>query len=94
MRRRDMIQRWTEFDPEGTKPGHPLVEIADDRRVLIEHHQGVVAYGCAEICVRVRFGQIRITGSALRLAKMSAEQLVICGRVDSVTLIKQGGGRR
>lgn len=69
----------------------PLVEIAGDRRVLIEHHQGVVAYGPGEICVRVRFGQVRILGSNLCIAKMSAEQLVIRGCVSGVELRKNGG---
>ena len=75
----------------GLLPGIPLVEISGDCRVLIEHHQGVVAYGCQEICVRVRYGVVSVCGCGLNLARMTKEQLVICGRIDSVRLIKRGG---
>lgn len=72
--------------------GVPLVEIMDDRRVLIEHHRGVVAYGCQEIGVRVRYGILSVSGSSLRLAHMTKEQIVICGCIESVRLIKETGG--
>lgn len=78
---------------DGVLPGVPLVEISGDRRVLIEHHQGVVAYGCHEICVRVRYGILSVSGSSLNLARMTKEQLVICGCIDGVRLMKSGGGR-
>lgn len=76
---------------DGALPGIPLVEISGDRRVLIEHHQGVVAYGCCEICVRVRYGILSVSGSGLNLARMTKEQLVICGCIESIRLIKNGG---
>lgn len=66
--------------------GQPLVELAGDRRVLIEHHQGVIQYGKEQICVKVRYGTVLVTGCGLELARMTKEQLVICGRIDSVTL--------
>ena len=91
MGRVDRIRKLTEQNTDRTGPGLPLVEIAGDRRVLIEHHRGVVAYGPCEILVRVKYGQVRVTGSGLCLAKMSAEQLVICGRIGSVELLKTGG---
>lgn len=77
----------------GVLPGVPLVEITGDHRVLIEHHRGVVAYGCQEICVRVKYGRISVRGSALRLARMTREQLVICGCIEGVQLIRSGGGK-
>lgn len=72
-------------------PGVPLVEVTGDHRVLIEHHRGVVAYGCREICVRVTYGIVSVSGSSLRLARMTGELLVICGCIESVRLIKSGG---
>lgn len=68
----------------------PLVEIADDRRVLIEHHHGLLAYSCELIVIRVRFGLIRITGKKLWVATMSREQLVICGQIDGICLERTG----
>lgn len=72
----------------------PLVEITDDRRVLIEHHQGVVAYSPGEICIRVRFGLVRIWGANLFLAKMNTEQVVICGCIAGIELLKKGRNRK
>ena len=69
-------------------PGLPLVELAGDRRVLIENHHGVTEYGAREIRVKVSYGQLCIAGSGLELAKMTKEQLVITGCVDSVTLFR------
>lgn len=68
-------------------PGQPLVELFSDRRVLIEHHGGVTEYGREKIQVKVRYGYVCICGGCLELARMTAEQLVITGRIDSVSLI-------
>ncbi len=72
-------------------PGLPLVELAGDRRVLIEHHKGVTEYGREQICVKVRFGQICICGSGMELSRMTKGQLVITGRIDSVMLMRGNG---
>jgi sporulation protein YqfC len=72
-------------------PAVPLIEIADGRRVLIEHHRGVIAYGSTEICVRVSYGTVSIRGSGLLLARMTKEQLVICGCVETVSLLRNRG---
>lgn len=69
----------------------PLVEIADNRRVLIEHHKGVVSYTSESITVQVRFGQICVRGSRLCISRMTCEQLVICGRILEVALNPSGG---
>ncbi len=71
-------------------PGQPLVEICGEKRVLIENHRGVSRYGTDLICVRVRYGEVALRGCGLELAKMTREQLVVCGRIDSVTLIRGG----
>ena len=71
-------------------PGLPLVEIAGDRRVLIEHHRGVTQYGSCCISVRVKFGTVVISGSHLELARMTAQQLIITGKIDCVQLERSG----
>ena len=67
-------------------PGLPLIEIAGDRRVLIENHRGVVEYGTQTIRVNVKFGQVCICGNGLELARMTRGQLVVCGYVEAVHL--------
>lgn len=71
-------------------PGLPLVELCGERRVLIENHTGVRSYGSDQICVGVSYGEVAVRGCGLELARMTREQLVICGRIDSVTLIRRG----
>ena len=71
-------------------PGLPLIEIAGERRVLIENHRGVIEYGSEQICVKVKFGSLRICGQNMELAKMTGEQLVITGAIESVTIRRRG----
>ena len=73
----------TELESEAL-PGLPILEIAGDRRVLIERHSGVVEYGPERIRVRVAYGTVCITGCSLELVRMTDRQLVIGGRIDSV----------
>jgi len=71
--------------PVESMPGVPLVEVIGDKRVLVENHRGVVAYGCNEIKVKVAYGFLCITGSGLQLACMSKQQLVIVGKLDCLS---------
>ena len=89
--RRNFLERLTEEAdlPGEALPAVPLVELAGDRRVLIENHRGVTEYSREKIRVQVRYGQICICGAGLELAQMSRAQLVICGRIDSVSLIRR-----
>lgn len=72
-----------------TALGQPVVELAGDRRVLIEHHQGVTQYGSNKICVKVKYGTVMVCGCGLELAQMTSAQLIISGRIDSVTLFRR-----
>ena len=67
-------------------PSLPVIEIAGDNRVLIECHEGMLKYDEKEIHVRVVYGVISISGSYLEVMKMTKEQLVISGKIDSVSL--------
>lgn len=83
----ERLARQTDLQGEAF-PGQPLVEIYCDRRLLIENHRGVVGYSDHEICVRLKFGLIRICGNSLELAKMSHQQLVITGKIDAVHFVR------
>ena len=69
-------------------PGLPLIELAGDRRVLMENHRGVTEYGKERICVRVKYGQVCICGQELCLTKMTKGQLIISGKIDSIELYR------
>ena len=74
--------------PDEPLPGLPLVEIAGERRVLIENHFGVTEYGTQVIRVKVKFGQICVSGNDLEIARMTKGQLIIAGCIDSIHLIR------
>ena len=75
----------TELESE-IMPGVPVLELAGDRRVLIERHGGVIEYGPERIRVRVSYGTLCICGCGLELTCMNRQQLVITGLVDSVSI--------
>ena len=54
----------------------------------MENHCGVIKYREDEICVKVRNGQVQISGCGLRLVKMTKEQIIVCGRIDTVSLFR------
>ena len=70
-------------------PALPIAELAGDRRLMIENHQGVSAYSRENICVKVKFGLIQICGCDLELARMTRDLLVIRGSIDAVKLIRR-----
>lgn len=92
-KRRSILERLTAAADlqDETVTRLPLVEIAGDKRVLIENHQGVVEYGPEQISVRVKFGSICVCGKRLELARMLKGQLIISGRIDGVRLLRGSG---
>ena len=66
-------------------PGMTVAELAGDSRVLVEGHRGVTEYDPGRVTVKVSWGALSVTGEKLELCQMSKEQLVICGRIRSVT---------
>lgn len=70
-------------------PGQPIIEIAGDNRVLVENHRGVKAYGHHQIVIQVSYGCICVTGCQLELARMTKDQLVISGQIQSVQLYRK-----
>jgi len=69
----------------------PLIELVGQRRVLIEHHKGVLAYSSEEVQVKVDFGKLSVKGCGLYLSQINSEQLVIHGHIE---LLQLSGGSR
>lgn len=61
-----------------------LIEIFDDRWLLIEKHCGVIGYTRDKITVKLSKGCLCIQGADLKLGKMSKDQLKIYGIIHSV----------
>ncbi len=72
-----------------TLPGVPIVEMAGNRRVLVENHHGVAEYERTRIIILVKFGKIIITGIDLEISHMSRQQLVIVGCIDAVSIERE-----
>jgi len=89
--------RWTGkmpknlLSPKEILPGKPLVEIYAGQRVLIEYHRGVIRYEGCEIIVKLPEGSVSVEGSNLKLARVSSDQLVICGRISCVRFCGKDG---
>ena len=79
----------TKLDTE-LHPRVSLLELAGDRRILIENHISVVHYSTQQVLVRVEFGQLCIKGNALQLTRLGKEQLVILGQIDTIKLCREG----
>lgn len=67
-------------------PGMPIIEMAGNKRVLIENHRGVIGYGQERIGVLVKIGKIVVMGSDLEICYMSRQQLIITGCIESVSI--------
>lgn len=70
--------------------GIPVFELVGDHRALIENHNGVIEYGSERICVKVRYGKLCICGFDMELAKMTNDQLVISGTIQSILIKRKG----
>lgn len=69
--------------------GSALIEIAGDRRALIENHKGIVSYDHCRIIARVPSGYVCVMGSGLCVAMMDNTQLIICGKIKNVSLAER-----
>ena len=74
---------------EETFAGVPIVELAGDKRILIEGHRGVTNYSAESICVKVKYGYVKVCGKELELAKMTGKQVIITGRIDAVQIYRR-----
>lgn len=71
-------------------PGLPIVELAGNRRVLIENHRGVREYSRERIGVKVKSGMVVVCGQGLELSHMTKQQLVIQGTIEGIRLEGRG----
>ena len=64
----------------------PLIEIAGQKRVLIENHLGILAYSIEEIEIKVSYGKVIIQGQDMTILQLNSEQLVVIGRICAVQI--------
>ena len=77
------------FDlPPDVVAGLPHLEMVGSRQLYLEHHTGILAYSEELIDVNTAGGVLRIRGSRLALVAMTAEELRLGGRIDSVEWVR------
>lgn len=81
---RDMLQ--AADMPGEMLSGTPLMELTGSVRFFMENHQGITEYTAERIGVRVPNGTVAVVGRNLTIARMTAKQLVITGRISMVEL--------
>ena len=67
----------------------PLLELMEDSRIIIENHLGVVGYSLFEIQIKVDYGILCVLGDGLKFAQINKEQLVINGRIDTISVFRR-----
>lgn len=73
------------FDlPADIVAGLPRLEMVGSRQLYLEHHTGLLAYTETQIDANTSAGVLRVRGGGLTLMAMTAGELRIGGRIDSV----------
>ena len=73
------------FDlPADVVAGLPRLEMVGSRQLYLEHHMGLLAYTEEQIDANTPAGVLRVRGDRLTLLAMTAGELRIGGRIDSV----------
>lgn len=63
-----------------------LIEICGNKRVLVEHHLGILDYNHNDILVKLTCGSAHVCGQKLELKLLSKEKLIISGNISCITL--------
>ena len=77
------------FDlPADIVAGLPRLEMVGGRQLYLEHHTGLLAYTETQIDANTAAGVLRIRGERLTLLAMTAGELRIGGRIDSLEWVR------
>ena len=87
---REYLARMAElFDlPADVAAGLSHMELLGDRQLLLEGHEGLLAYGTELIDVSVGGAVLRVTGEGLTLKSMTEREVRIGGRIDGVEFLR------
>ena len=76
------------FDlPAEVLAGAPKLTLTGGSRLHIENHRGILEYGRDIIIVNAGQTILKIMGSGLEILSMSAEELLITGRITGIDLV-------
>lgn len=66
----------------------PLISFIGREEVSIENYKGILEYGEETVRVSTATGILRLTGSGLCIKQLSAECLVVTGRVEKMEFLQ------
>ena len=70
--------------PKDVVLGVPIVTILGEFEINIENYRGMIEYTENLIRVKVKDGQIRITGQRLQIAYYTNDEMLITGRIEKI----------
>ena len=77
------------FDlPADVIAGLPRLEMVGGRQLYVEHHTGLLAYTENQIDANTPAGVLRVKGERLTLRAMTAGELRIGGKIDSLEWVE------
>ena len=79
------------FLAEDPNPNLPHVEVAGDRRVLVENHNGILEY--SDTVMRIALGgmELCIAGENMDLCVLTLHELTIEGKIHTLEYIRRNG---
>ena len=70
--------------PPEVLTGQLKLTVTGGRRAVLENHRGILSFGSELICVAAKNGRVVLRGDGLNITAMSAQWLVIGGKIHSV----------
>lgn len=67
----------------------PKVVLVGNLQVFIENHRGIVEYTPELVKVIVGEGEIEITGESLTLRNMTADEIMVEGKIKNLKLLEE-----
>ena len=70
--------------PVELSPNNPKITVVGFERVLIENYKGILEYQDYFVRLNTYIGIININGFNLNLEEMTADDLLVTGKIDSI----------
>lgn len=79
------IDKWLEM-PTEIVSNEPKITIVGFNEMLIENYKGILEYEEIFIRISTHIGIININGFNLNLEQMTGDDILVTGKIDSITL--------
>ena len=70
--------------PKDVVLGVPIVTIVGEFEINIENYRGIIEYTETLIRIKVKSGQIKITGKRLQIEYYTNDDMMITGRIEKI----------